>query len=222
MIKAALAVVAALALAGAAPAAAPPRFTAHVTNVWFPLTPGARYVYAGVKDEKTARDVVLVTHETRTIAGAPCAAVHDTLYLDAKLAERTTDWYSQDSQGNVWYFGEATAELSNGKVTSTEGTWTAGVDGARPGIYITARPVLGRAYRQEYYKGHADDHFKAIALIGTAAHPQQKTVLVTEEWTPLEPDVIDHKVYARGVGTILEQTVHGGDERLELRSVTSG
>ena len=202
--------------------AGPTHFSAHVTNPWFPLKPGTRYVYTGVKDGKSARDVVFVTHATRVIDGAPCATVRDRLYLNGKLAERTTDWYSQDVRGNVWYFGEETAELAHGRVTSTEGTWLAGADGAQAGIYITAQPVLGRSYRQEYYKGHAEDHFKAIALVGTAGHPQQKTVLVTEEWTPLEPGVIDHKFYARGVGTIVEQTEHGGDERLELVSLTLG
>jgi len=211
-----------LTFALAALLAGPAHFSAHVTNAWFPLTPGTRYVYPGVKDGKRARDVVSVEHGTRTIDGAPCAVVSDRLYLDGRLAERTTDWYSQDAKGNVWYFGEDTAELAHGKVASTEGTWLAGVDGARAGIYITAQPVLGRSYLQEYYKGHAEDHFKAIALVGTVAHPQQKTVLVTQEWTPLEPGVIDHKFYARGVGTIIEQTERGGDERLELVSVTRG
>jgi hypothetical protein len=210
----------ALALVLGALLAAPAHFSAHVTNPWFPLAPGTRYVYTGVKDGKAARDVVFVTHATRRIDGAPCVAVRDRLYLNGTLAERTTDWYSQDASGNVWYFGEDTAELAHGKVTSTEGTWLAGVDGAQAGIYITAQPVLGRSYRQEYYKGHAEDHFKAIALVGTAAHPNRKTVLVTQEWTPLEPGVIDHKFYARGIGTIVEQTERGGDERLELVSLT--
>jgi hypothetical protein len=205
---------------------APPassHFRARVTNEWFPLTPGARYVYIGVKDAKAARDVVVVTHQTRTIAGVPCVTVRDRLYLNGVLAERTTDWYSQDDRGNVWYFGEETAELSpQGRVLNTDGSWTAGVGGARPGVYITAQPTIGPAYLQEYYKGHAEDHFKAIALLGTVAHPQVKTTLVTEEWTPLEPAVIDHKFYVRGTGTILEQTERGGDERLELRSLTRG
>jgi hypothetical protein len=209
-----------LTLALAALLTAPANFSAHVTNAWFPLQPGTRYIYTGVKDGKAARDVVFVTHEMRTIDGAPCVTVRDRLYLNGRLAERTTDWYSQDARGNVWYFGEDTAELAHGKVTSTEGSWLAGVDGARPGIYITAKPQLGRSYRQEYYRGHAEDHFKAVALVGTAAHPQQKTVLVTQEWTPLEPGVIDHKFYARGIGTIVEQTERGGDERLELVSLT--
>src|SRR6476620_7158102 len=97
-------------------------FSARVDNVWFPLRPGSRYVYTGVKDGKRARDVVLVTHRTRRINGVPCVAVSDRLYLRGRLEERTTDWYSQDAKGNVWYFGENTAELdARGQATSTEG-----------------------------------------------------------------------------------------------------
>ena len=99
-------------------------FTARVDNPWFPLLPGTRYLYTGVKDGKSSRDVVTVTRQTRKIEGVPCVAVHDRLYLRGHLAERTTDWYSQDSRGNIWYFGENTAELdAKGHVTSTEGTW---------------------------------------------------------------------------------------------------
>jgi hypothetical protein len=109
---------------------APSGFSAHVDNPWFPLEPGTTYVYRGVKDGKAARDVLTVTDRTTTIDGAACVVVHDRLYLRGKLAERTTDWYTQDAQGNVWYFGEATAELSpSGRVTSTEGS-AAGVWGA--------------------------------------------------------------------------------------------
>src|SRR5881392_137823 len=134
-------------------------FGAHVTNPWFPLRPGDRYVYVGVKDGKRARDVVTVEHGTRSIDGAPCAVVSDRLYLDGRLAERTTDWYSQDAKGNVWYFGESTAELDrSGRVTSTEGTWLAGRHGAVAGIYMPAEPKVGRAGRQEFYRGHAEDH----------------------------------------------------------------
>jgi hypothetical protein len=187
-------------------------FSANVTNPWFPLRPGTEYVYTGIKDGKPSRDVVTVTHAVRVISGAPCVAVQDRLYVRGRLEERTTDWYAQDSKGNVWYFGERTAELDRrGRVTSSEGTWTAGVDGARPGIYITAHPAVGQTYRQEFYKGHAEDHFKVIAVLGSK-------VVVTEEWTPLEPGVLDHKTYVRGVGTVLEQTERGGSERNELVS----
>ena len=210
---------------GTPPMPPPSSFSSHVNNQWFPLLPGTRYVFAGVKDGKRSRDVMTVTHQTKTIAGVPCVVVHDRLYLHGRLGERTTDWYSQDSRGNVWYFGENTAELdANGHVTSTEGTWTTGVDGAKAGILMPAHPRLGQSGRQEYYKGHAEDHFRVVSTRATVKVPavSSKRALLTKEWTPLEPGVIDHKLYVRGIGTVLEQTVEGGDERQELVSVTRG
>jgi hypothetical protein len=199
-----------------------PGFTARVDNPWFPLRPGTVSVYTGMKDGRRARDVVTVTLRVTKIDGAPCVVVKDRLYLNGKLEERTTDWYSQDSRGNVWYFGESTAELdAHGRVTSTEGTWRAGRDGAQPGIYMPARPVPGRTGRQEFYKGHAEDHFEVLSLHASVRVPytSSSNALLTKEWTPLEPAVLDHTLYVRGIGTVLEQTVKGGDERLELVSV---
>lgn len=207
-----------------AASATPPAssFTASVDNVWFPLEPGTRYVYRGVKDGAKSRDVVTVTHRIRSIAGVPCVTVDDRLYLSGRLRERTIDWYSQDRRGNVWYFGERTAELdAHGHVTSTEGTWTAGVGGAQPGIYMPAHPHVGQSGRQEFYKGHAEDHFKVIGRFSTlvgGAHAAN--AVLTEEWTPLEPGTLDHKLYVRGIGTVLEHTERGGDEHAELVTVT--
>lgn len=203
----------AIAVAGAAFGASPGSgFSAKVDNPWFPLKPGRTHVYTGSRDGKTAREVLTVTHGTRTIAGAPCVVVHDLLYLNGKLAERTTDYYTQDRSGNVWYFGEDTAELDpSGRVKSTEGTWHAGVDGAKPGIFMPAQPRVGQTFRQEYYKGHAEDHFRVIAVFENA--------LLTQEWTPLEPGAIDHKLYVRGAGTVVERAVKGGNELLELVSL---
>ena len=195
-------------------------YSARVTNPWFPLKRGAVYVYTGVKDGQPARDVVTVTDETKLIDGVPCAVVEDRLYLRGRLGERTTDWYTQDSKGNVWYFGEDTAELDRvGRVTSTEGSWMAGVAGAKPGIFMPARPRVGQTFRQEFYKGHAEDHFRILAIQRAVEPSGRGVTLLTEEWTPLEPGVIDHKLYARGIGTVLEQTVKGGDERAELIAV---
>jgi hypothetical protein len=208
-------------LAGAA-AGSPPHFTARVDNPWFPLKPGTTYVYRGVKDGQPSRDVVIVTHGTRTIDGAPCVSVQDRLYLSGRLAERTTDWYTQDRAGNVWYFGEDTAELDKrGHVTSREGTWRAGVGGARPGVFMFADPRVGRSARQEYLNGHAEDHFRVLSVHASAKVPYTSSTraLLTEEWTPLEPGVLDHKYEVRGIGTVLEQTVKGGDERNALVSV---
>jgi hypothetical protein len=200
----------------------PSDFTARVDNPWFPLRPGTVYVYRGVKDSRASRDVLSVTHRIKKIEGVPCVVVEDRLYLRDRLEERTTDWYTQDRRGNVWYFGESTAELDRrGRVTSTEGTWQAGRDGALAGIYMPARPHVGRTGRQEFYRGHAEDHFEVLSLHAKARVPYTSSTnaLLTKEWTPLEPGVVDHKLYVRGIGTVLEQSVRGGVERAELVSV---
>lgn len=196
-------------------------FSSRVDNPWFPLRPGTRYVYTGVKDGAPSRDVVTVLHATKTIEGVACVVVSDRLYLRGDLEERTTDWYSQDSHGNVWYFGENTAELdAKGHVTSTEGTWMAGVNGGKAGIFMPGHPHVGQTGQQEYLKGHAEDHFQVIGLFRTVAPAGRANTLLTKEWTPLEPGVIDHKMYVRGIGTVLEQTQKGGNERNELIAVT--
>ena len=136
--------------------------------------------------------------------------------------ERTTDWYAQDGRGNVWYFGEGTAELNAaGRVTSREGSWLAGTNGARAGVFMPARPRVGASFRQEYYKGRAEDHFAVLSLSAFVCTPYAASVhaLLTKEWTPLEPDTLDHKVYVRGVGLVKEETVKGGDERWTLSNV---
>jgi hypothetical protein len=203
-----------LALAVAVAHASPGRFGAgsnRVTNAWFPLLPGSTWVYRGIKDGKPAHDVVTVPRAVKTIDGVRCQIVEDRLYLAGRLAERTTDWYAQDRAGNVWYYGEQTAELdSRGNVTSTEGTWQAGRDGAQAGIFMPADPRVGQSFRQEHYRGHAEDHFRVLA--------RTKSTLLTREWTPLEPGVVDHKRYRRGVGEVREESVRGPTERLVLVS----
>jgi hypothetical protein len=197
-------------------------FVAGVDNPWFPLKPGTTWIYAGVKDGEQGRDVVTVTRRTKVVKGVRCTVVRDLLYLGDHLAERTEDWYAQDAKGNVWYFGEATAELDkSGKVASREGSWEAGVDGAREGIYMPARPRVGESFRQEFYKGHAEDHFKVLSTSTSIVVPYTAAVraLLTKEWTPLEPGVVGHKIYIRGVGLAKEETVKGGNEHFELRDV---
>jgi hypothetical protein len=205
-----------------ASAPSPGDFVRPIDNPWFPLVSGTTFVYRGVKDGKSARDVFTVTRGTKTIQGVRCTAVRDRLYLAGRLEERTTDWYAQDLHGNVWYFGEATAELDRaGRVTSTEGSWQAGRDGAQAGIYMTARPMVGQSRRQEYYKGHADDHFSVLSVRASVSVPYVRSnrALLTKEWTPLEPGTLDHKYYVRGIGEVKELTVKGPSERAELVSV---
>jgi len=222
-IAAGLAVAAATMLApGAAPASAR-RFSANVTNPWFPLRPGTVYVYRGVRDGLPARDMLTVTRRTRTIAGARCRVLDDRLYLHGRLAERTTDWYTQDAGGTVWYYGEATATLDpRGRVTSREGSWLAGVSGARPGVFMPAHPRVGRSFRQEYFRGHAEDRFRVMRLDAHIRVPfvSSAHALLTRETTRLEPGAVDEKHYVRGIGVVKEEAVRGGNERLVLVSMT--
>jgi hypothetical protein len=195
---------------------------ARVDNPWFPLIPGTRFEYRGVKDGKHARDVLTVTDAHANILGIGATVVHDRLYLDGRLEERTTDWYAQDRAGNVWYLGERTATLgAHGQTVSTEGSWLAGVHGARAGIYMPAHPTPGETGRQEFYRGHAEDQFEVLSLNAAVHSPAVSSdhALLTQETTPLEPGTVDHKLYVRGVGTVREQTIKGGNERLVLAAV---
>jgi hypothetical protein len=144
--------------------------------------------------------------------------------VDGELVEDTYDWYAQDVDGNVWYMGEETAEYENGEVVSTAGAWEAGVDGALPGIVMLSEPEAGDAYRQEYYPGEAED-MAEVARLGVSEEIAGETLedlVVIEEWTPLEPEVIEEKSYASGVGVVLEEVVEGGSGRIELVSYTPG
>jgi len=200
----------------------PADFVAAVTNPWFPLTPGTKLTYKGIKDGEEAVDVFEVTDQTKVVDGVTCVVIRDTLTLGGTLHERTEDWYVQDRDGNVWYFGEATAELDDaGKVVSTEGSWTAGEDGATPGIYMPGDPQVGQSMQQEFYPGQAEDHFVVLLTSGSVKVPAGtfKDALLTAEWTPLEPAVLGEKFYARGIGLVKEFDVAGGQETLALTKV---
>ena len=197
----------------------PDEFVLRVDNPWLPFRAGTTAIYRGSEEGKPSRDVVAVTTRTRTIEGVRATAVSDRLYLAGKLAERTTDWYAQDRGGNVWYFGEATAELNaKGRVTSTEGSWLAGVNGAQAGIVMPARLRVGQRFRQEDYKGHAEDYFEVLSVSTQVRVPAaaSRRALLTKEWSPLERGVIDHKLYVRGIGMVKERTVKGPAERAVL------
>jgi hypothetical protein len=197
----------------------PASFSADVTNRYFPLTPGRVLVYTGTKDGKQALNLVTATKRTRVVDGVRTRVVEDRLYLDNVLQERTSDYYTQDRCGNVWYFGEDTAELDrNGEVVSTEGTWHAGVDGAQPGVFMQAHPQVGREFRQEWYQGHAEDVFKVLSRSAPVAVPYGsfRHALRTEETTALEPAVVDNKYYVKGIGEVAELSVRGPREGLKL------
>lgn len=200
----------------------PARFTTTIDNPYFPLTPGTTYLFEGTSDGERETDTVTVTSQTKKILGVTCVVVRDEVKVAGERAELTFDWYAQDLDGNVWYFGEASSDYENGQVVSTKGSWEAGVDGALPGVVMPGKPEVGLQYRQEYYAGEAEDQARVVALDGTAKVPygSYRDVLVTEDSTPLEPTILERKYYAKGIGVVLERHVKGGQGLLELVDVT--
>ena len=198
----------------------PSRFVTTIDNPWLPFTPGSRWVYEAGGGE---RNEVVVTGQTRKIMGITATVVRDVETRNGELVEETSDWYAQDRDGNVWYLGEDTRAFRNGE-PSPAGSWEAGVDGALPGIIMQADPQVGDAYRQEFYRGQAEDMGKVVRLGASQTVPFRSFdgLLVTRDWTPLEPEVVEEKYYAKGVGLVLETTVEGGSDRNELVSYRSG
>ena len=199
-------------------------FTSRIDNKYFPLKPGTTFVYKGEFHGTAERDVMAVTDDTKRVMGVECLVASDRVTEGGELVEQTYDWYAQDKEGNVWYFGEDVTEYKNGKVTGHEGSWESGVDGARPGIAMKADPRVGQTYHQEYSKGVAEDKARVVSLNGSVKVPYGKydRVLVTEEFTPLEPGVVERQYYVAGVGDIVEATVKGQPERIELANVKHG
>jgi hypothetical protein len=201
----------------------PADFTLEIDNPYFPLPVGARWVVRVTDPEGLEqRQVITVTDHTKRIAdGVVARVVHDVVNEDDKAVEITDDWYAQDKDGNVWYFGEDTVSFENGK-NDTSGSFEAGVSGADAGVIMPAHPEVGMTYREEYYAGHAEDRSKVLSLDEQAEVPfgHFTDVLLTKDYTPLEPDVLEYKLYAKGIGQVLAQTVSGGSEREELISFT--
>ena len=193
----------------------------HVDNPWFPLPVGRHWVYR----EGRGRVDVTVTDRTKRLAnGVEARIVRDEVTLRGRPVELTEDYYAQDAAGNVWYLGEATTEYEHRRPVSTEGSFEAGVDGAQGGLAMPAHPKVGMRYRQEHYKGHAEDRAEIVSLRERVKVPlrRYRRTLMTLETNPLEPDVLEAKFYARGVGVVLAVGLSGDTDREELVRVTGG
>jgi hypothetical protein len=213
-------VCAALGESAYAPVINPGNFVRRIDHPYLPLRPGTTLLYRKRGKEGVEQVKVTVTNETETILGVPCTVVRDTVTLDGELVEDTIDWFAQDRQGNVWYFGEIARNFEDGRLADLGGSWRAGVDGAQPGIIMKAQPKVGDVYRQEFALGTAEDLARVLSLGGRAQVPAAacEDCVVTGEFTPLEPDFAERKFYARGIGLILEVDSETG-ERIELVAI---
>ena len=199
------------------PSLDPNNFVTKVTNPYFPLKPGTRYIYEAQTEDGLETIEVFVTHETREVMGVATTVVRDTVTIEGELIEDTFDWFAQDKVGNVWYFGEVAKNYEDGEFKDTSGSWEAGVNGAIPGIIMLANPQVNDLYRQEFYKDEAEDMAQVVNLgdIQTVPYGTFDDLLVTLDWNPLESDAQEHKYYAKGVGPVLETSLDG-TERVEL------
>ena len=203
----------------------PADFSAKINNRRWPMTVGSRWVYRVVdtSDGSVKRQVIKVTRRTKMIAdGIRARVVSDVVRDHGKPVEVTQDWYAQDSHGNVWYFGEHTIEYRHGKPVDN-GSWEAGVDGNLPGVALPAKPRVGLSYREEYSKGVAEDQSRVLSLDQQAEVPagHYKHVLMTEDFSPIEPNVSELKFYAKGSGqAVLAVDVSGGTDMEQLVKFT--
>jgi len=198
-----------------APEIDPANFSNVVDNPYFPLLPGTKWVYEGMTEDGLERVEIEVLSDTREVMGVPVVVFQDFVYLDGELIEETWDWFSQDSEGNVWYFGEETYELEDGERINASGAWEAGVDGAQPGIVMFADPAahVGETYRLEYYQGEAEDMAELLSTSESLAIDlgSFENVVQTYDFTPLDPEAQEHKFYAEGIGVIQEVDLTTGD-----------
>lgn len=199
----------------------PADFDERIDNPYFPLEPGTVFRLRGETEDGLEREKITVTARTKEILGVTTTVVEDVIRVHGELAEFTYDWYAQDRDGNVWYFGEDTTEYEDGKVVTREGSWESGVDGAAPGIIMSADPEVTDSYRMEYYEDHAEDMYWVVATGGSKRVPFGgfDDVVRTLEWSPLEPRIVVEKFYAPGIGLLAERALSGPKEAVELLDV---
>ncbi len=202
-----------------APKIMPANFSSDITHPFFTLRTGNTYTYRTADGSEVNK--VFVTEKTRKVMGVTTRVVWDRVWRAGKLIEETYDWYAQDRAGNVWYFGEDSKEFE-GESVSRKGSWEAGVKGAQPGIVMPANPQPGAPYRQEYLKGEAEDMAQIVSLSESVKVPagSYKNCLKTKDWSAIEPNSVEHKIYARETGCVVLELEHGDRKRVELISIT--
>jgi major membrane immunogen (membrane-anchored lipoprotein) len=203
----------------------PDDFVQQIDNPYWPMAPGSKWVLTQTDLEGNKERIeITVTNRKKTIQGIEATVVRDVVSQDGALVEVTSDWFAQDKDGNLWYMGEDTTEYENGKPTTKAGSWEAGRDGAQAGVFLPGKPEVGMTYRQEYRAGEAEDQTKVLSLDEQVEVPQgfYKDVLMTKDYTPLQPEILEHKFYAKGVGPVLIVGVSGGSFREELVRFTNG
>jgi hypothetical protein len=201
----------------------PEDFTNVITNEYFSLPVGKKMIYEGETADGLERTEIEIESATKEILGVETLIYRDRVYVEEVLVEDTRDYLAQDKEGNVWYFGEEVDNFEDGVLKDHEGSFIAGEDGAKPGIWMKAEQVVGDSYRQEYYPGEAEDIRDVVAVDQTVTTELATYTgcVQTYDWTPLDPDSREYKYHCPEVGALVLSEHLVDDERAELIEVTN-
>jgi hypothetical protein len=185
---------------------APSRFSTKIDNPYVALSSVRNSVLQGHEGEAKFRsEARLLARKTR-ILGIPVAIVEVKDFEDGKLIERTLDYYAQRDDGSVWYFGEHVDDIEDGKVTGHDGQWIAGKSGAKPGLFMPAKPRVGQTFEQEQAPGVAEDRSTVVATGLSVKTPAGRFTgcIKTRDFAPLDKNT-EFKIYCRNVGLVRQQ-----------------
>lgn len=180
-----------------------------VDHLYFPLLPGSHWSLVGDEDGLPKREEVRVLDEPHLILGIACTAVVEDVFVDGVPTETTTQWFAQDTNGNVWRFGEESLEFDGGPPVPTEDSWRAGVAKKRAWIFLAADPQVGDIYAGN--RGDGWDQNEVLSVTASAAVPAGAFIgcLDIDETNPDDPEDQDRILYGPGVGRVSEESVTG-------------
>lgn len=201
----------------------PADFSIKITNKYFSLPVGKKMVFEAATKDGPEKIEIKITGETKVIEGVTTLVYLDTVYLNGNLHEVTKDYLAQHINGDVWYFGEEVDNYENGKIKDHSGTFIHNKDSAKAGIWMKAEQKVGDSYRQEYYKGEAEDMRDTVAVGLTVVTKlgTYKDCVKVYDWTPLDKKSREYKYYCPGVGSlVLNENLETG-KRSELVKVVN-
>ncbi len=183
----------------------PSDFSDVITNSNFALSVGKKFVVEAATKEGLERIEIFIPGWTKEVLGVQTLVYWDRVYVDGELVEDTRDYLAQHKNGDVWYFGENVDNYEEGKLVDHDGSWVAGVDGAKPGIWIKGTHTAGDSYRQELYPGKAED-MRDVVAVGQTVKTKKKTYtncVQMYDWTPLDAESKEHKYYCPEAGALV-------------------
>lgn len=185
----------------------------QLAHQFFVHQPGKVYVYAGQGEDGYEYIEVDWTAESTMILGIGCVTVTEDVFAGSSLIEQERSYYAEDADGNVWTLGVMVLNFNtSGAILNSHTSWMAGKDGAKPGLIMPADPYIGLRYRQEYVFNVAENQAEVVetGITVTTAMATFHDCIVIRERSELEPEILENKIYAPGVGLVKEVSLSTG------------